>query len=122
MRTKPEIIMCFCTGSCPSMLNIDVWEVANYIRLELPVQYVTNHPMLCAPEDGHAFLRKLVKPDGVYITMACAPEMEQKLFGQVFEEMGLKRDKQWFPVNIKTMTTEAVIKAITDEVERVSKL
>ncbi len=122
MNLKPEVILCFCTGSCPSMANIDVWELANYIRLELPVEYVTVHPMLCAPEDGHSFLRKILRKNGIYIVLACAPDMEVKLFGKIFEEFGLEKGKNWFPVMIKTLTTDGAIKAITEEVEKVNKL
>jgi hypothetical protein len=34
MKTEPEIMMCFFSGSCPFMVNFDVWEVANDVRLE----------------------------------------------------------------------------------------
>ncbi len=123
MANKPKVIFCFCTGSCPTMRNIDIWELANYARLELDIEYGVVHAMLCGPEDGYAFLRDLLKdPNGKYITFACAPEAQRKLFKRALEGSGLDLEKQWFPINIKNLTTEEAKKLLAETVEKVKNM
>ncbi len=46
--------MCLCMGKCPGFEALGLWDLINYVRNELDVEYAIVH--LCA-DDGDAFWR-----------------------------------------------------------------
>ena len=55
-KQLPRFVMCICTGQCPGFEKLDVWDLINYVRNELDVEYAVVHPQLCV-DDGAAFWR-----------------------------------------------------------------
>ncbi len=41
-KQKPRFIMCICTGQCPGFTSLNLWELINYVRTELDVEYYFN--------------------------------------------------------------------------------
>jgi len=76
-------IMCVCTGKCPGFKAMDIWDFINQVRVELPVEYAFIHPQLCE-EDGDRFLSDYLKTHRKVVIGACAPNMQKKMFNQVF--------------------------------------
>ncbi len=115
---KIAIIVCSCSGACPSMEKIDFWELAEHIRLEVPHDYLLLHPRLCE-ENGEALMQDLLKPDTIYITPACAEGRQKKLLMAGFERAGVPMDdKHWIPVSIAQKTTDQAVEDIKAAVEK----
>lgn len=73
------VLLCTCSGSCPSMGKIDFWALAERVRLEAgdKVQFMALHPRLCE-EDGERFMGQVLDDTIHAITPACAfPDIEQ---------------------------------------------
>ncbi len=115
---KVVILMCTCSGVCPSMEKIDFWELAERIRMELPHDYLVMHPRLCE-ENGEALMEDLLKPDAVYITPACAEKKQVKLLAEGFERAGVPMDDEhWVPVMMGMKDTGQVFDEIKSIVTR----
>ncbi len=115
---KVVILMCTCSGVCPSMEKIDFWELAERIRMELPHDYLVMHPRLCE-ENGEALMEDLLKPDAVYITPACAEKKQAKLLAEGFERAGVPMDDEhWVPVMMGMKDTGQVFDEIKSIVTR----
>jgi hypothetical protein len=61
----PRFVMCICTGQCPGFESLNLWDLINYVRNELDVEYALVHPQLCV-DDGDAFWRDYAKPGKVH--------------------------------------------------------
>jgi hypothetical protein len=53
MIEKPRFLMCICTGQCPGFASLNLWELINYVRGELDVEYAIVHPQLCVDAGGN---------------------------------------------------------------------
>jgi len=116
---KVVILMCTCSGVCPSMERIDFWELAERIRLEIPHDYLVLHPRLCE-ENGEALMADLLKPDTVYITPACGEKKQIKLLANGFARAGVPMDEEhWIPVMMGMKNTDEVFEEIKAAVARV---
>lgn len=118
---KKAVLMCTCSFACPSMKDLDISELAERIRLELPHDYMLLHPRLCEA-NGEALMEDLLKADGtVYVTPACKIEKQAKLLRDGFERAGVSMDEAtWRPVSIQFKTTEQAfvdVKATLEAVE-----
>ncbi len=104
---KKAILMCTCSFACPSMKDLDIPELAERIRLELPHDYMVIHARLCEA-NGEALMRDLLKDDGtVYITPACKIEKQTKLLRDGFAQAGVPMNENtWRPVSIQFKTTD----------------
>lgn len=124
MEKKPRkvvVLMCTCSGICPSMEKIDFWELAERIRLEIPHDYLVMHPRLCE-ENGEALMEDLLKPDAVYITPACAENKQVKLLANGFARAGIPMDEEhWIPVMMGMKTTDEVFKEIRAAVAKLKE-
>lgn len=119
---KKAILMCTCSFACPSMKDLDIAQLAERIRLELPHDYMLLHGRLCEA-NGEALMEDLLKKDGVvYITPACKVEKQAKLLRDGFQRAGVPMDdNRWRPVSIQFKNTEQAfqdIKKIVEEVEK----
>lgn len=118
---KKAVLMCTCSFACPSMKDLDISELAERIRLELPHDYMLLHPRLCEA-NGEALMEDLLKTDGtVYVTPACKIEKQAKLLQDGFARASVAMDdKTWRPVSIQFKTTDqafADVKATLEAVE-----
>ncbi|MGQ9455270.1 MAG: hypothetical protein ACUVRS_10160 [Armatimonadota bacterium] len=114
---KVVILMCTCSGVCPSMEKIDFWELAERIRLEIPHDYLVMHPRLCE-ENGEALMADLLEPDTVYITPACDEKKQAKLLANGFMRGGVPMDAEhWIPVKMGLRNTDEVFEEIKAAVE-----
>lgn len=119
---KVVIVMCTCSGVCPSMEKIDFWELAERIRLEIPHNYLVMHPRLC-DENGEALMADLLKPDAVYITPACDEKKQMKLLANGFTRAGVQMDEaHWIPIRMGLRDTEEVFQEIKQAVEKVQSV
>jgi len=98
-------ILCVCTGKCPGFEEMDIWDLINRVRVELPVEYGFIHPQLCE-EDGDRFLADFLKSHRKLIIAACAPTMQKKMFKQAFADAGLDVEKDLVKLDIRKHTTE----------------
>ncbi len=108
--SKKALLMCSCSGACPSMGNIDFWTLAERVRLELgeKVECMALHPRLCE-EDGERLMGRLLSPDLQAITAACPEKRQEKLLAEGFRKAGVPMDADhWVPVNMSQQTTDAV--------------
>ena len=110
---KYGFILCVCTGKCPGFEDIDIWDLVNQVRVELPVEYGFIHPMLC-DEDGDRFLGDFLKSGRKVIVAGCAPNMQKKLFKDAFNAAGMSVDTDLIPLDIRKMTTEAAFTKISE--------
>lgn len=116
MGTK-GLIVCVCQGTCPSFHKMDVFAVLNAIRKKKLVDFVSLHPQLCA-KDGDEYLRTLLTNgdiDRLYVG-ACDPLMQEKMFVRAFNDSEFDPSRH-FSVDIRNMTTEEAIAAITKLIE-----
>jgi len=104
-KQKYGFILCVCTGKCPGFRKMDIWDLINQVRVELPVEYGFIHPQLCE-EDGDRFLADFLKARRKVIIAACAPNMQRKMFRQAFEDAGMKMEESCVTMDIREMTTE----------------
>lgn len=110
--------MCTCSFACPSMKGLDLGELAERIRLELPHDYMLLHPRLCEA-DGEALMEDLLKDDGtVYITPACKIEKQAKLLRDGYQRAGVPMNEStWRPVSIQFKTTDQAFTDVKAAVE-----
>ena len=107
----PRFVMCFCTGKCPGFDTLDLWDLINYVRNELDVEYAIVHPQLCV-DDGDAFWRDYAKPGVKYIVGGCDPRMQRKMYKDALEE-------QVVALDLRNLTTPEAIARVTEAVEKV---
>jgi hypothetical protein len=100
------------------MGNIDFWELAERIRLEIPHDYLMLHPRLCE-ENGEALMRDLLKPDTIYVTPACNEKNQKKLLAAGFAKANVAMDeKHWIPVTLSQKDTEQAFADVKAAVEK----
>lgn len=119
---KKAILICTCSFACPNLKEINFGELAERVRLELPHDYMLLHPRLCEA-NGEALLADLVKKDGVvYLTAACKPEKQWKLFRDGFQKVGVEmNEKVVKPVWIQFKNTDQAFEEIKKALEELGK-
>jgi len=115
---KKAVLMCTCSFACPSMKDLDLPQLAERVRLELPHDYMLLHTRLCEA-NGEALMEDLLKKDGVvYITPACKIEKQAKLLRNGFQRAGVLMDgKRWKPVSIQFKNTDQAFEDIKKALE-----
>ena len=119
MKMKKAILFCSCSGSCPSMANIDFWALLERIRIEMgdKIEFLALHPRLCE-EDGERFMKHLLDGSIKFITPACAEKRQEKLLKDGFEKANVPMDKEhWIPVSMAQENTESVYEKIKKALE-----
>lgn len=106
-------ILCVCTGKCPGFQAMDIWDLINQVRMELPVEYGIIHPQLCE-EDGDRFLADFLKANRKVIIGACAPIMQKKMFKDAFKDAGLDVEADAVKLDLRDMTTEKAFDMVKD--------
>ena len=114
----PRFVMCFCTGKCPGFEKLDLWDLINYVRNELDVEYAIVHPQLCV-DDGDAFWRDYAKAGVKYVVGGCDPRMQRKMYKDALDEMGISFDDQVVALDLRNLTTPEAIERVTQAVEEV---
>ena len=119
---KKTILMCTCSFACLSMKDLDLPQLAERIRMELPHDYMLLHPRLCEA-NGEALMEDLLRKDGVvYITPACKVEKQAKLLRAGFERAGVPMNETtWKPVSIQFKTTDQAFADVKTALEGVDK-
>jgi heterodisulfide reductase subunit A-like polyferredoxin len=112
----PRFVMCFCTGKCPGFETLDLWDLINYVRNELDVEYAIVHPQLCV-DDGDNFWRDYAKPGARYIVGGCDPRMQRKMYKDALDEVGVDYDEQIVALDLRNLTTPEAIERVTKAVE-----
>ena len=116
---KIAILVCACSGACPSMAKIDFWALAERVRLELgeEIEFMALHPRLCEA-DGERFMQNILKEGLLFITPACKEMKQQKLLRDGFEKAGVPMDAaHWKPVMLALETTETAFEKIKAAIE-----
>jgi len=108
--------MCICTGQCPGFKSLDLWELINYVRRELDVEYAIVHPQLCV-DDGDRFIKDYIKSDVRYIIGACDPKMQRKMFKDAFAEAGGDYEQQVVSLDLRNLSTQEAIQRVKEAVE-----
>jgi len=116
----PRFIMCFCTGKCPGFETLDLWDLINYVRNELDVEYAIVHPQLCV-DDGDAFWRDYAKPGVKYVVGGCDPRMQRKMYKDALDEVGVSFDEQIVALDLRNLTTQQAIERVTKAVEELTE-
>jgi heterodisulfide reductase subunit A-like polyferredoxin len=115
---KIGILMCVCSGVCPSMTKINFFELMERLRLEVPHEFMVLHPRLCE-ENGGALMQDLLKADTVYVTAACNEKHQGKLLAAGFSKAGVPMDeKHWIPVTLAQKDTDQAFADIKAAVEK----
>ena len=115
----PRFVMCFCTGKCPGFEKLDLWDLINYVRNELDVEYAIVHPQLCV-DDGDAFWRDYAKPGVKYVVGGCDARMQRKMYKDALSEVGIDFGKQIVPLDLRNLTTAEAIARVKKAVEEVN--
>ncbi|HUV93370.1 MAG TPA: hypothetical protein VMX14_00885 [Anaerolineae bacterium] len=115
----PRFIMCFCTGKCPGFDKLDLWDLINYVRNELDVEYAIIHPQLCV-DDGDAFWHDYAKPGVKYIVGGCDPRMQRKMFKDALVDVGADFESQVVSLDLRNMTTPEAMEKVAKAVEEVT--
>ena len=110
-KTKYGFILCVCTGKCPGFEEMDIWDLINRVRVELPVEFGFIHPQLCE-EDGDRFLADFLQAHRKVIIAACAPNMQRKMFKQAFLDAGMDVLTDSVPIDIRKQTTESAFEKV----------
>jgi heterodisulfide reductase subunit A-like polyferredoxin len=92
---------------------MDIWDLVNQVRIELPVEFGFIHPQLCE-EDGDRFLADFLKARRKVIVAACAPTMQKKMFKDAFKDAGMSIDDDLVPLDIRKTTTENAFEKVKD--------
>lgn len=111
---KQAIMICSCSGACPSMEKIDFWALSERVRLELgeQIEFIALHPRLCE-EDGERLMGRILADDLLVITPACAEKRQEKLLRDGFARAGVEMDSaHWIPVSMAQEDTAAVFEKI----------
>ncbi|MFA4885334.1 MAG: hypothetical protein WC601_06115 [Desulfotomaculaceae bacterium] len=112
-KPKPGFILCVCTGKCPGFAKMDIWDLVNRVRVELPVEYGFIHPQLCE-EDGDRFLADFLKSGRKIIMGGCAPNMQYKMFRDSFNDAGMDVKKDLIPLDVRDMNTDQAFHKIEE--------
>jgi len=112
-KIKYGFILCVCTGKCPGFEQMDIWDLLNRVRIELPVEYGFIHPQLCE-EDGDRFLADFLKAHRKVIVAACAPIMQKKMFRDAFIDTGMNIEEDLIPLDIRKMTDESAFEKVRE--------
>jgi heterodisulfide reductase subunit A-like polyferredoxin len=115
----PRFVMCFCTGKCPGFEKLDLWDLINYVRNELDVEYAIVHPQLCV-DDGDAFWRDYAKPGVKYVVGGCDARMQRKMYKDALSEVGVSFEGQIVPLDLRNLTTSEAIERVKKAVEEVN--
>lgn len=115
----PRFIMCFCTGKCPGFDKLDLWDLVNYVRNELDVEYAIVHPQLCV-DDGDAFWHDYAKSGVKYIVGGCDPRMQRKMFKDALADVGADFESQIVSLDLRNMTTPEAMGKVAKAVEEVT--
>lgn len=115
----PRFVMCFCTGKCPGFEKLDLWDLINYVRNELDVEYAIVHPQLCV-DDGDAFWRDYAKPGVKYVVGGCDARMQRKMYKDALSEVGVSFENQIVPLDLRNLTTSEAIEKVKKAVEGVA--
>ena len=115
----PRFVMCFCTGKCPGFEKLDLWDLINYVRNELDVEYAIVHPQLCV-DDGDAFWRDYAKPGVKYVVGGCDARMQRKMYKDALSEVGIGFENQIVPLDLRNLTTAEAITRVKKAVEEVN--
>jgi heterodisulfide reductase subunit A-like polyferredoxin len=114
----PRFVMCICTGQCPGFENLDLWDLINYVRNELDVEYAIVHPQLCV-DDGDAFWRDYAKPGIKYVVGGCDARMQRKMYKDALDDAGVKFEDAIVPLDLRTLTTAEAVERVTTAVQHV---
>lgn len=115
-QEMPRFVMCFCTGKCPGFDTLDLWDLINYVRNELDVEYAIVHPQLCV-DDGDSFWRDYAKPGVKYVVGGCDPRMQRKMYKDALDEVGVSFDEQVLALDLRNLTTPQAIERVTEAIE-----
>ncbi len=115
-KQLPRFVMCYCTGKCPGFEKLDLWDLINYVRNELDVQYAVIHPQLCV-DDGDTFWRDYAKPGVTYVVGGCDARMQRKMYKDALAEVGVTFEQQIVPLDLRNLTTAEAIDKVTKAVE-----
>ena len=110
---KRAVLICTCSGACPSMAKIDFWALAEQVRLELggQIEFIALHPRLCE-EDGERLMGRILSGDIAFITPACVEKRQEKLLRAGFEKAGVPMNAaHWIPVSMAQEDTAAAIES-----------
>ena len=118
-KELPRFVMCFCTGKCPGFDKLDLWDLVNYVRNELDVEYAIIHPQLCV-DDGDNFWHDYAKKDVKYVVGGCDRRMQRKMFKDALADVGVTFEEQIVPLDLRNMTTAEAIAKVTKAVEEVT--
>ncbi len=116
---KEGLLLCVCQGTCPSFEKENIYEIANYIRKDIGMDFVAIHCQLCA-DDGDRFLQRLLKNSediGILYVAGCDPQMQVKMFKDSFEKAGYDISKL-VGIDIRNKTTEESKKLIADAIQK----
>jgi len=116
----PRFVMCICTGQCPAFESLNLWDLINYVRNELDVEYAIVHPQLCI-DDGDAFWRDYAKAGAKYIVGGCDPRMQRKMFKDALADVGADFESQIISLDLRNLKTAAAIDEVTKAVEEVTQ-
>lgn len=118
---KKAILMCTCSFACPSMKDINMSELAERLRMELPHDYLLLHPRLCET-NGENLMEDLIKEGVCYITPACKEEKQQKLLRDGFQRANVPmvKGQNWKPISLSFKNTEQVFNEIKKALEEVA--
>jgi len=111
----PRFVMCICTGQCPGFEKLNLWDLINYVRNELDVEYALVHPQLCV-DDGDAFWRDYAKPGVKYIVGGCDPRMQRKMFKDAMSDAGADFETQVVSLDLRNLETAQAIETVTQAV------
>jgi heterodisulfide reductase subunit A-like polyferredoxin len=114
----PRFVMCICTGQCPGFESLDLWDLINYVRNELDVEYAIVHPQLCV-DDGDAFWRDYAKAGIKYIVGGCDPRMQYKMYKDALDDVGVKFEDAIVPLDLRNLSTAEAIARVTEAVNAV---
>lgn len=121
-QVKPEklsMLICSCSGSCPSMEGIDFWALSDRIRFELgdKLEFIALHPRICE-EDGERLMVRLLADDLTLLTPACAEKRQRKLLRDGFDKAKMPMDDaHWIPLSMAQKDTDTVYEEIRKVVE-----
>jgi len=116
---RKAVLICACSGACPSMAKIDFWALSERVRLEFgdKIEFIALHPRLCEP-DGERLMGRILSNDLVFLTPACAEKRQEKLLRDGFFRAGVPMDAQhWIPISMSQEDTDTVFKKIKAALE-----
>ena len=119
-KKKPVFVQCMCRGDCPGFNQLNVWNLVNYVRNELDVEYTIVHPQLCV-DDGDRFWKDFAKTDTTYVVGGCDPKMQRKMYKDAMAAVGADFDKQVIPLDLRNMPTEEAMKKVSEALENNKK-